>query len=270
MRMQFCSYCGTKLDDGARFCKNCGEAVSYGDQGAHNTYHEQAQTTRKMVYEGVIHKCPNCGEVMESFQTTCPACGMEIRGTRSTSSVREFAAKLEDVAAQKMPSYEEKKSVMKMIFGKDFKEENEAEEALKRFESQKNQEMATLIINYAVPNTKEDIREFMLLAASNINVDKGIDDDVTKAWISKLDQVYQRAEMSLGTQPEFIQIQTIYDRKKKEIQIKKLKGVLIWVGLVAGWLFLLGLIWDPVVTIVITTGISIIGVTGIALYMKQS
>ena len=27
MKMQFCPYCGTKLDEGARFCKNCGESV---------------------------------------------------------------------------------------------------------------------------------------------------------------------------------------------------------------------------------------------------
>ena len=26
-KMMFCPYCGTKLDDGARFCKNCGVAV---------------------------------------------------------------------------------------------------------------------------------------------------------------------------------------------------------------------------------------------------
>lgn len=28
MKKQFCSYCGTKLDEGARFCKNCGEPVA--------------------------------------------------------------------------------------------------------------------------------------------------------------------------------------------------------------------------------------------------
>lgn len=62
-----------------------------------------------------------------------------------------------------MTNFEEKKSVMKMVFGKDFKESDEAEEALRRFESQKNQEKASLIINFAVPNFKEDIMEFMIL-----------------------------------------------------------------------------------------------------------
>ena len=158
---------------------------------------------------------------------------------------------------------------MKTVFGKDFKEGDEAEEALKRFESQKNQEKASLIINFAVPNSKEDIMEFMILAASNIDVKKGIDDDVTKAWISKLDQVYQRAEISMGKHSDFLQIKTIYDRKKKEIKNKKLKGVLIWVGGVAGWFFLLGLLWNPAVTIGIAIGVLILGIIGIVLFKKR-
>lgn len=273
MKKQFCPYCGTKLDEGARFCKNCGEAICGDAQEMHRASNEQAYagnpTERKTVYEGYIHKCPNCGEVMESFLTVCPTCGYEIRDVRSASSVRELAVKLENISAQKMPAFEEKKSVMKMVFGKDFKEGDEAEEALKRFESQKNQEKASLIINFAVPNSKEDIMEFMILAASNIDVKKGIDDDVTKAWISKLDQVYQRAEISMGKYSDFLQIKTIYDRKKKEIKNKKLKGVLIWVGGVAGWFFLLGLLWNPAVTIGIAIGVLILGIIGIVLFKKR-
>ena len=81
---------------------------------------------------------------------------------------------------------------MKMVFGKDFKEENEVEEAQERFDEHKRQQKANLIINFSVPNTREDILEFMILASSNIDVKKGIDDEVTKAWLSKLDQVYEK------------------------------------------------------------------------------
>ena len=273
MKKQFCPYCGTKLDEGARFCKNCGEAIHSDTQEEHRTSNERSYdgnpTERKTVYEGYIHKCPNCGEVMGSFLTVCPACGYEIRDVRSVSSVRELAAKLENISAQKMPAYEEKKSVMKKIFGTDFREEDEADEALKRFESQKDMEKASLIINFALPNSKEDIMEFMILAASNIDVKKGVGDVVTKAWISKLDQVYQRAEISMGKHPDFLQIKTIYDRKKKEIKIKKLKGVMIWVGGVAGWLFLMGLLWNPEATIRITVGVLVLGIIGVVLFKKR-
>ena len=105
------------------------------------------------MYEGYIHKCPNCGEVLEAFVTVCPACGYEIRDAKSSSSVQELASKLENITAEKMPTFEEKKSIMKMLFGKDFKEGNEAEEALKRFELQKSHEKASLIsLSFIMPS----------------------------------------------------------------------------------------------------------------------
>lgn len=273
MKKQFCPYCGTKLDDGARFCKNCGETVANNAQELQKTRPQKQldknPTERKTIYEGYVHKCPMCGEVLEAFLTVCPACGHEIRDVRSSTCVREFASKLEAISAQKMPAFEEKKSVMKMVFGKDFKEGDEAEEALRRFENQKNQEKASLIVNFAVPNSKEDIMEFMILAASNINVKEGIDDDVTKAWISKLNQVYQRAEISMGKHPDFLQIKAIYDKKKKEIRSKKLKGVMIGAGCVAGCFFLIGLLRNPAATIGIAIGVIVLGIISVVLFKER-
>ena len=232
--INFCPYCGIRLDQGARFCKNCGAAVTSSDLEKREVKQEEMLSgnlsERKAVYQGYIHKCPNCGEALGAFLTVCPSCGYEIRDARSTTSVRELTQKLESISAQKMPSFEENKSVMKMLFGKDFKKGNESEEAFKRFETLKYQEKASLIINFSVPNTKEDILEFMILAASNINVKRGSDDEVTKAWISKLDQVYQKAEISMGEQPEFAQIKNIYDRKKKELKNKRIKDFFLPLG----------------------------------------
>lgn len=278
-QIRFCSYCGTKLDDGARFCKGCGKAVIQTTESTpeHNTINEptyetfshEPNTERKTVYEGNIHKCPNCGEVLQAFVTHCPACGHEIRDTHTTSSVREFAVKLERIEAQKMPAFEEKKSVMKMVFGRDFKDEDEAEEARDRWEEQKHQEKANLIINYSVPNTKEDIMEFMLLASSNIDVKHGTDDVVTKAWISKLDQVYEKARISMGNSSDFAQIKKIYDQKKKQLKDKKVRGFLIGASCVAGWFFLLGLLWNPGATIGIAIGIFVLIIIGYIIFKKR-
>lgn len=273
MKVQYCSYCGTKLDDRARFCKSCGGAINTNSQAPQKPKREQRlvgnSTERKTVYEGNIHKCPKCGEVLESFLTVCPTCGHEIRDTKSSTSIREFALKLEAISAQKMSAFEEKKSVMKMVFGKDFKGDNEAKEALRRFESQKDDEKASLIINFSVPNSKEDIMEFMILAASNIDVKQGIDDVVTRAWISKLDQVYQRAEITMSGEPDFVQIKEIYNRKKKELKNKKLKGVFCWAGVVAAWFFLLGLLWNPVATIAIYIVIFVLTIIGVVIFKKR-
>ena len=51
--MSYCQKCGKELAESARFCMNCGTPVMYD---------KQDNTNRKQVYDGVIHKCPNCGE----------------------------------------------------------------------------------------------------------------------------------------------------------------------------------------------------------------
>lgn len=281
MKKQFCPYCGTKLDDGARFCKNCGEAIVDNTQEPQKTKREQRTdenpTERKTVYEGTLHKCPSCGEVLPSFLSTCPSCGHEIRDTKSSTAVRELALKLEGVEAQKMPAFEEKKSVMKMVFGRDFNESDEAEEAKERFDEQKAQEKANLIINFSVPNTKEDILEFMILAASNIDIKRGVDDVVTKAWISKLDQVYQRAQLVMGDSRDFAMIKSIYDQKRSELKSRKFKGLAKTAFLVGAYLLLMAFLFFmaeniAVAIIFLLVGIALLagGIKCISIYNKKN
>ncbi|HIT34569.1 MAG TPA: zinc ribbon domain-containing protein [Candidatus Faecousia intestinigallinarum] len=85
--MAFCINCGQELAEEAKFCASCGKAVGASQNGA--------KEKRKTVYEGNLHKCPNCGEAVNSFVTNCPTCGHEIRDAQSVSSVRLLAMKLE-------------------------------------------------------------------------------------------------------------------------------------------------------------------------------
>lgn len=286
-KVMFCSYCGTKLDDGARFCKGCGEPVNTGGGAVNNPNPPQQTersiplkgnpTERKTVYEGTLHKCPSCGEVLASFLSKCPACGHEIRDTRSSTAVRELAIKLEQIEARKMPAFEEKRSVMKMVFGKDFDETNEAEEAQERFDEQKAQEKANVIINFSVPNTKEDILEFMILAASNIDIKRGVDDEVSKAWISKLEQVYQRAQLIMGNTPDFAIIRNIFEQKRSELKSRKFKGLAIAAFIVGGYMLLMAFIFFMAETpaaaiILLLVGIALLmaGIKSISIYMKKN
>lgn len=281
---RFCQYCGTKLDTGARFCKGCGKPIDQSGSSAagcaspktEEIFSHKQHTERKTVYEGQLHKCPNCGELLDAFRSHCPSCGYEIRDARSSSSVRELAQKLERIEAERMAPIEEKKSLMKMVFGKDFKEENEAEEAQERFDEHKRQQKANLIINFSVPNTREDILEFMILASSNIDVKKGIDDEVSKAWLSKLDQVYEKAKLLMGNKPSFAQIKYIYDRKKAQIKNRKFKGLAIACFIVGGYALLFGGIMFPaeitaggVIGILIGITLLLLGVKCISIYNKN-
>ena len=185
-KMMFCPYCGTKLDDGARFCKNCGEAISGNDQGDRKFRDKEPlsgnPTERKTVYEGYVYKCPNCGEVLDSFAVNCPTCGYELRGSAATSSVQRLYWEL-----------------------------NRAVTA---------EQKAMIIRNYPIPNSKEDIIEFMILASSNIGGE--LDNGVFEAWIAKFEQAYQKAQLTLKNDPVFSQIEEIYEKTEKTIALEKI------------------------------------------------
>lgn len=187
MQLLFCPYCGTRLDNGARFCKNCGESMMQAQQPADEAFvyesptmktqspkaeqvKEETRTKRKIVYDGEIHKCPNCGDIIDAYETVCEACGYELRGRKITSVVHELSLKLE-----------------------------------KADDAQKKEE---LIRTFYIPNTREDIHEFFILALSNIKIG-GMNTD---AWMVKLEQAYQKAELSFGNSQEFNRLKDLYEK----------------------------------------------------------
>lgn len=277
--MRFCSFCGTNLDEGARFCKHCGKSINRVNESVpevkmensleYESFSRKPITERRTVYEGNLHKCPSCGEILKSFAANCPSCGHEIRDIEAAGSISGLAMKLEKIEAQKMPAFEEKRSFMKMMIGKDLGDEDEADEARKRFKKQKKQEKANIIMNYPVPNTKEDIMEFMLLASSNINLKSETDDVVNNAWISKLEQAYEKAKLSMGGSHDFIQIQNIYEQKKKQLKDRKFRRLMLWVGGVALYFFLMGLLWNPSATIAISLGLIVLMIIVFILFKKR-
>ena len=80
--MPFCTNCGQEIQSGTKYCANCGSPTS------NDVHHESSK--RKFVYEGEIHKCPNCGEVINSFVSICPTCGFEINSKQVSSVLQDF------------------------------------------------------------------------------------------------------------------------------------------------------------------------------------
>ena len=206
----FCSSCGIKLDSDARFCKSCGNPIEQISQSIPSKVNSNSLENRKpskepiierkIVYEGNLHKCPNCGETLESFVTNCPSCGHEIRETKSSTSIREFVAKLEEIEKNRTTT--------------------EDVDQLSKTDMQK----INLIRNFAVPNTKEDLLEFLTLAASNINVTYGSlsesQEAISYAWEAKFEQIYKKAIIILCNNPEIREIKKIYDIKSEKISKK--------------------------------------------------
>lgn len=204
--MAFCINCGQELAEGAKFCANCGKAVGGNS----------SNSQRKTAYDGEIHKCPNCGEIVEAFTGTCSSCGYELRDTKPSHSILEFVTKLESIELQR------EKTATPFSFSKFFTEESI---------SSTNEQKINLIRSFAIPNTKEDIYEFMILAASNIDLqvygfgDQGIltasRKAISDAWMAKFEQAYQKAFLVFGSSSDFQSIKVLYNTKMKQVKRKK-------------------------------------------------
>ena len=207
--MVFCINCGHALAEGAHFCGNCGVAI-----GEANTETSQ----RKTVYDGEVYKCPNCAEILNSFMPSCPGCGYELRGAKGASVVKEFAEKLEKI--------ENTREVGERGFFTEILSALDAEKLNKTDEGKIN-----LIRSFSIPNTKEDILEFMILAASNIDLKlygkenrSGINSpqrSISDAWLAKFEQAYEKAKFSFSGYPDFMNIKEIYEKKMIRLEEEK-------------------------------------------------
>lgn len=212
--MAFCSNCGKELANGAKFCYECGTRVLFDENTASNQ--------RRTEYDGIIHKCPNCGDILDAYESVCKACGYEQRGTKATGSVRELAAKLEAIEATR-----ETKHFSFILKG------------LTKTDEQK----ISLIRSFAIPNTKEDLHEFLILSYSNINVSSYENDGwnqaavaVSDAWLAKFEQAYQKAKILFPEDPHFLEIQKLYSSIHKQIKRARTKTWRL-LGVVFGSLF---------------------------------
>ena len=201
--MSFCKQCGASLDEDAVFCKKCGSRVEEADKEKIRA--KGKSSSRKEAYEGVIRKCPNCGDPIDAFELICDKCGYNFTTDRISTSQERLAAQLEAIERKKGRGWKAKK--------------------------------ATCINSFPVSISAEEIVSFMSYACGNIDMDcvsqslendkydKG-DHQIAEAWIGKMEQMYHMTKISLSDSPVFSQVEHIYLEKKEEI--KKASKKRIW------------------------------------------
>ena len=215
--MPYCSNCGAKLNDGVKFCSECGVIV-IGINTQENNKYEDNKNKRKTVFDGEVHKCPGCGEVLDSFISKCLTCGLEIRSINSNNTVKELSIKLADIEKNRKSS--RLPGMLKMYDASSMMSVNEIDE-----------QKINLIKTFPIPNTKEDIFEFCLLAYSNIDSDaysnhlRYSSKMVSEAWISKLEHVYEKSKLLLKGE-DFKKIEEIYLNSKNKVGKTKKQNVL--------------------------------------------
>lgn len=219
----YCGQCGTKLAPGIHFCPNCGAKVDDATPASSSAAKVTAQDPnrrntsgkRRQIFDGVIHKCPNCGETLESFATRCPSCGIELRDLSSANSIQRLANQLELIESERHK--DGGISVIQRIQGDKL--------------SKTDARLVTTIKSFPIPNTKEDLLEFVVMASSNLdyhsyeNESSGAQTSqraVSDAWLAKLNQAYSKAKLSFPNDDAFREIEAIHTKATREIKRSKL------------------------------------------------
>ena len=132
---------------------------------------------------GDIKKCPACGAVLQSFTTKCPDCGFEFRNVEANSK-------------------EDAEGLLGGL-GKFY-----ADSFASSFGGTKDTRKKKAIIqNFPIPNTKEDILEFLTLAVPLAKKPGIFDQDQTKremypVWKAKCEQIIMKAKFSMKDDPK--------------------------------------------------------------------
>lgn len=140
--------------------------------------------------EGDIKKCPSCGAHVPSFQTTCTDCGHEFRNIKAASSIQKLYDEFQNI--EESERSREKSWAQKL-------EGNEGVQM-----SVVTRQISALS-SFPVPNTKEDLLEFLSIASSEASkkaswlrgLGKNPEYILKNAWRSKCDQIIKKSRLSM-------------------------------------------------------------------------
>lgn len=204
------------------FLNEVGKAIGKASQGisdAAKTVSSVAQETKENIVrdrQERARKCPNCGQPLDGISATCPLCGYELQNIGTASAVNNLTKEINKLNQKR---YSVGNAIASKLSG--------------GYENPTDEKIASLIQNFVVPNSKEDIVEFMILAAGNMDAKflagkqkvSDVADIVITAWANKFEQVFEKAKISFGQDKDFLKIADIYNRKKQEIEELKKRSI---------------------------------------------
>lgn len=234
---KFCPNCGERINPGSKFCSSCGNPILQNENPPTpaqpesdpdltitqpiaqrtNLVDETEEVTRE-VFAGVVLKCPNCGAAIDQGDAVCPTCGHHITGRKAINSIKELSDKLMTLEAKRKAPSKFFRSVSADPVDK---------------------QKLTLIQAFPIPNTVDDIREFILLAIANIDIKRSkntlfakmkksegyagekeaVMGAISDAWVSKLKQAYKQAKIGFHNDPDFKVIEELYLDEMKELKM---------------------------------------------------
>ena len=158
---------------------------------------------------GDVKKCPQCGAPVEPMAVKCSTCGYEFRNVEALKSSQVLAAKLEEIDA----AYRDKKQKFKMGFN--------------MTGEQRENDRASVIQNFPVPTTKEDLLDFTVsMRAKKL---QGETDWETEyhAYEAKYEECLTKLKMIFSDDPQ-AQFLIAQDKEDKEKEANK-KGCSLFI-----------------------------------------
>lgn len=160
---------------------------------------------------GDVKKCPSCGAMIESYTTKCPDCGYEFRNVESNASVQKLMKLL-------MEADEKSGGLGATVIGQMY-----------GFTDKVVTRKKTIIANFPIPTTKEDIIEFLTIAVpqaktvgnfftrNNPALGNKQHNDLAASWKQKCEQIILKARFSMKDDPKTLAEIESY---AKELNIK--------------------------------------------------
>lgn len=148
---------------------------------------QQKNNSSNIQKEGDIKKCPACGASIQSFISKCEDCGHEFRNIEAVSSIKALHFEL-----QKGEDDERNKP-------RTWIEKIEGELAVAKAVANRHK---SIISSFPVPNSKEDLLEFLSVASSEASKKLGFfiasvhpEAVIKNAWLSKCEQIILKSRL---------------------------------------------------------------------------
>lgn len=160
------------------------------------TTSQAAPTSNKF---GDVKKCPTCGAMIQSFTTNCPECGFEFRNVEANCSIQRLFALLNEVEANSREDAKGLAGGLARFYGDSF-----AQMAGGTKDTRKKK---AIIQNFPIPNTKDDILEFLTLAIPLAKKTKFSERthenlEMYPVWRAKCEQIIMKARFSMRDDPQ--------------------------------------------------------------------
>jgi hypothetical protein len=177
---------------------------------------------------GDVKKCPGCGAISQSFATRCSDCGIEFRNIDASKNITKFFDKLDELESSRKDNlFDTNKQETTTSVGTLLKWwffwwiliplklityiVNKSKPAKWSVTDTRKEE---LIMNFPVPNSREEIVEFITLSVSkiqSISFFKRFDEEGkylskwNSIWKKKAEQVFNKAKLSMSEDKATIQ-----------------------------------------------------------------